>query len=278
MAPGRDGARSRAALASEVLIFHHSSCYVSPLVPASESSGLGREHAPTHRDPPPGGLIVMTTPTIRNSPPTPHSCRAAADLTLRKRTAAPRTPTFIPRLHVWRSRHCPLACGPITDSQDATGPVVETETIGDTTVVRTVSGSVWEGDATLVPETSVGELDGPEEYLFGSVTRHRRRRRPQRVRARWTGPARSRLRFRGHLPQDAGEGRRGAGRVQGAHRACHLQRPRAREGSGERACAAVRDSRRGRTRSGDTCPVTISWNTPLFHGRPGPNLCGHLRP
>ena len=63
----------------------------------------------------------------------------------------------------------PLACGPISDSRDATDTVVETETIGDTTVVRTVSGSVWGEDATLVPEVSIGELDGPEEYLFGSV-------------------------------------------------------------------------------------------------------------
>ena len=63
----------------------------------------------------------------------------------------------------------PFACGPISDSPDAAGAVVETETIGDTTVVRTVSGSAWGGDATLVPETSIGEMEGPEEYLFGSV-------------------------------------------------------------------------------------------------------------
>ena len=63
----------------------------------------------------------------------------------------------------------PLACGPVADSGDAAGVVVETRTIDDTTVVRTVSGSVWGGDATLVPEISIGELDGPEEYLFGSV-------------------------------------------------------------------------------------------------------------
>ena len=64
----------------------------------------------------------------------------------------------------------PLACGPISDSQNTTETVVETETIGDTTVVRTVSGSVWGGDATLVPEVLIGELDGAEEYLFGSVS------------------------------------------------------------------------------------------------------------
>ena len=49
------------------------------------------------------------------------------------------------------------------------GPDVVTETIGDTTVVRTLSGSVWGGEATLVPEVSIGELDGPEEYLFGWI-------------------------------------------------------------------------------------------------------------
>jgi len=64
----------------------------------------------------------------------------------------------------------PLACGPISDSRDAADAVVETETIGDTTVVRTVSGSAWGGDATLVPETSIGELEGPDEYLFGSIS------------------------------------------------------------------------------------------------------------
>ena len=60
------------------------------------------------------------------------------------------------------------ACG--TDSAQLGGDSdIVTETIGDTTVVRTVSGSVWGAFATLVPEISVGELDGPEEYLFGNV-------------------------------------------------------------------------------------------------------------
>lgn len=48
-------------------------------------------------------------------------------------------------------------------------PDVVTETIGDTTIVRTLSGSVWGAEATLVPEVSIGELDGPEEYLFGWI-------------------------------------------------------------------------------------------------------------
>ena len=58
------------------------------------------------------------------------------------------------------------ACGP--DAPPA-GPSIQVDTIGDTTVVRTLSGSVWETEARLVPEVSIGELDGPEEYLFGQI-------------------------------------------------------------------------------------------------------------
>ena len=36
--------------------------------------------------------------------------------------------------------------------------------------VRTVSGSLWGGNATLVEELSIGEEIGREAYLFGSVT------------------------------------------------------------------------------------------------------------
>lgn len=43
------------------------------------------------------------------------------------------------------------------------------ETVGDTTVVHSRSVGVWGSGATLVPEVSVGELEGPDEYLFGNV-------------------------------------------------------------------------------------------------------------
>ena len=60
------------------------------------------------------------------------------------------------------------ACG--TDDGTAYGgPDQVVDTIGDTIVARTLSGSVWGVDATLVPEVSIGELEGPEEYLFGNV-------------------------------------------------------------------------------------------------------------
>ncbi|WP_419162993.1 6-bladed beta-propeller [Candidatus Palauibacter sp.] len=60
-----------------------------------------------------------------------------------------------------------VACG--TGREVAGGPEVVTDTIGNTIVVRTVSGSQWGADATLVPELSIGEMDGPDEYLFGSI-------------------------------------------------------------------------------------------------------------
>ena len=49
------------------------------------------------------------------------------------------------------------------------GPQVIHTARGDTAVVRTESGSVWGVEATLVPEVSIGELEGDLEYLFGSI-------------------------------------------------------------------------------------------------------------
>ena len=44
------------------------------------------------------------------------------------------------------------------------------DTVGDTIVVRTVSGRVWDGDADLVPEIGIGVLEGEDPYMLGSVT------------------------------------------------------------------------------------------------------------
>jgi hypothetical protein len=52
----------------------------------------------------------------------------------------------------------------------SSGPRVVHDTIGDTVVVRTVSGSVWGEPATLVPDLSIGETEGDPHYLFGDVT------------------------------------------------------------------------------------------------------------
>ena len=61
------------------------------------------------------------------------------------------------------------ACG--TGSQSQLGARWEAvyDTIGDTVVVRTVAGSLWGDTARLVPEVTIGVLDGPEEYMFGQI-------------------------------------------------------------------------------------------------------------
>jgi hypothetical protein len=43
------------------------------------------------------------------------------------------------------------------------------DTVGDTVVVRTLSGSAWGSGASLIPEMSIGEMEGELEYLLGSV-------------------------------------------------------------------------------------------------------------
>jgi hypothetical protein len=60
-------------------------------------------------------------------------------------------------------------CGGDTGTRTGTGWLVEHVTIGDTIVVRTVAGSVWEAPATLVQEVSIGALTGSDEYLLGSI-------------------------------------------------------------------------------------------------------------
>ena len=85
-----------------------------------------------------------------------------------RRNAMTRMRLFTGGLMACAAAATATACGSDTGSTD-TGPEVVVETIGDTTVVRTVSGSVWGTEATLVPELSIGELEGAEEYLFGSI-------------------------------------------------------------------------------------------------------------
>ena len=49
------------------------------------------------------------------------------------------------------------------------GLVAEREVRGDTLVVNNLAGSVWGDTLEMVPEVSIGALDGPEEYLLGQV-------------------------------------------------------------------------------------------------------------
>ena len=43
------------------------------------------------------------------------------------------------------------------------------DTIGDTVLVRTESGSTWGRDAELVADLTIGQFEGPDEYVFGRV-------------------------------------------------------------------------------------------------------------
>lgn len=47
--------------------------------------------------------------------------------------------------------------------------VAERDTVGDTVVVRTLSGSVWGYPATLIEELAIGVLDGDDELMFGEI-------------------------------------------------------------------------------------------------------------
>lgn len=45
----------------------------------------------------------------------------------------------------------------------------ERDTVGDTVIVRTLSGSVWGDTARLVEELRIGRLEGPPEETFGAI-------------------------------------------------------------------------------------------------------------
>jgi len=47
--------------------------------------------------------------------------------------------------------------------------IAEIDTVGDTVVVRTTSGSTGDSVITLLPVFQIGELEGPDEYLFGKI-------------------------------------------------------------------------------------------------------------
>jgi hypothetical protein len=52
---------------------------------------------------------------------------------------------------------------------DANAGRTEREVVGDTTIVRTLAGSVWGDSVGLAEEVSIGTLNGPPEYEFGQV-------------------------------------------------------------------------------------------------------------
>ena len=63
-----------------------------------------------------------------------------------------------------------LGCTADAGADATAGHVVEREIRGDTTVVRTVSGSLWGDSMQLVPEVAIGRLDGAAPYIFGQIS------------------------------------------------------------------------------------------------------------
>ena len=60
------------------------------------------------------------------------------------------------------------ACGG-SEQPRAAAWQAEYDTIGDTVVVRTVTGSVWGDTAELVADVTIGEFEGRDEYMFGRI-------------------------------------------------------------------------------------------------------------
>lgn len=58
-----------------------------------------------------------------------------------------------------------------TNADDSIGGewIADREQFADTTIVRTIGGSVWRDSTSLVPEVVIGELDGPPPVVFGFI-------------------------------------------------------------------------------------------------------------
>lgn len=70
----------------------------------------------------------------------------------------------------WRLLLVAAAFGCADDGPAADGAWrAEQDTVGDTIVVRTLSGSVWSDTAVLVADLEIGQLDGPDAYTFGQI-------------------------------------------------------------------------------------------------------------
>jgi hypothetical protein len=89
-------------------------------------------------------------------------------MTTKRRDA--RDPTIPRGLVVLGSSVFLLAAACDAGGGDGATLQVERDTVGDTVVVRTVSGSAWGGDATLAPEVSIGAMEGDLDYLMGDVS------------------------------------------------------------------------------------------------------------
>ncbi len=81
------------------------------------------------------------------------------------------------------------ACG---GAGDESGPqtrwTAAVDTVGDTVIVRTISGQMWGSDRTLVSEVSIGVLDGDASTSSATFVRSPRMKRAGCTRTTRTGP------------------------------------------------------------------------------------------
>ncbi|KPK78429.1 MAG: hypothetical protein AMS25_15410, partial [Gemmatimonas sp. SM23_52] len=80
----------------------------------------------------------------------------------------PRVVTELPKAALALICACLSACGRTAQPARHDWQVAY-DTIGDTLVVRTFAGSVWGDTADLVADLSIGQFEGPDEYMFGQV-------------------------------------------------------------------------------------------------------------
>ena len=79
------------------------------------------------------------------------------------RYGSPRRPLLLPLLLA------ACAGGDAGGTDEGERWLAETDTLGDTVIVRTLAGGVWSDSVRPVAELSIGEVAGEEPYVFGRV-------------------------------------------------------------------------------------------------------------
>jgi hypothetical protein len=119
---------------------------------------------------PSGASTPTPAPAPTPSSSAPSSSAPCSPIPSTRRAADSRRPA-----NVWIAGACLAAlalaaCEGASDGGISGGWSHESETLGDTVVVRTIAGSVWGDTMVLVPEVAIGEAEGEEPYLLGQPT------------------------------------------------------------------------------------------------------------
>jgi len=85
------------------------------------------------------------------------------------RTIRPTLASALPAVLILSGLFSAACSGAGDEAGSQTRWTAAVDTVGDTVIVHTLSGQVWESDRTLVSEVSIGVLDGDAEYQFGNL-------------------------------------------------------------------------------------------------------------